>query len=66
MKRASYKSGIEWVAFNDEPNVNDLEFVSQLVSVLLLADLFETHPEKVAIDVIFTRNKSASGKKEAK
>ena len=58
MKRASYKDGIKWIAFNDEPEETEIPFVKYQISTMLLADLFQVDPEKVAIDIIFERNKN--------
>lgn len=63
MKRASYREGIAWIAMNDDPDSSDaydLEQLSGLISVLLLADLFGVDPEKVAKDVIKHRRKHLS------
>jgi hypothetical protein len=60
MKRASYKEGIMWIALNDEPtenNMQNVETVSEQISTLLLADLFERDPLDVATDIINFRNK---------
>jgi hypothetical protein len=51
-KRASYRFGIAWIALNDETGETDVEQVKGFISVLLLADLFDVPPEKVAADVL--------------
>lgn len=48
-KRASYKFGVEWIAWNDEPEETDHEIISGYISTLLLADLFTKEPMVVAI-----------------
>lgn len=55
MKRASYREGITWIAFNDEPTNMCVDDVSYFVSSLLLADLFDVEPEKVGKDVVRKR-----------
>lgn len=57
MKRASYKTGVLWIAVNDEPWDKNLERISTLISTLLLADLFELEPAKVAADVLKYRKR---------
>ena len=51
-----YKFAVEWISFNDEPMVTHLtekkDEISSLISVVLVADLFEKTPEKVAKDVL--------------
>lgn len=55
MKRARYREGVSWIANNDEPGEKSLESVAGQVSTLLLADLFDLRPEKVARDVLRER-----------
>ena len=57
MKRASYRSGIAWIAQNDEPEELDAYLVAHQISVVLLADLFDVDLEKVGRDVIKYRKK---------
>jgi hypothetical protein len=61
MKRASYRTAVQWIADNDEPTITDPAEMDGLISVLLVADLFEVESSKVAADVIALRKK-ASGK----
>jgi hypothetical protein len=56
-KRASYRAGVDWIALNDDPTIMDAEVVASLISVCLLADLFEKSQEDVARDVIRQRKK---------
>lgn len=58
MKRPSFKAAIEWIAFNDEPKVFNQEEMSNLISVLLIADIFDISPELVAKKVIAKRLKT--------
>ena len=52
MKRASYREGVAWIAMNDETGSgHSAEDIAGYVSTLLLADLFNVEPEKVASDV---------------
>lgn len=54
-KRASYRHGVSWIALNDEPVEMDPQEIASLISVLLLADLFEVEPLKVAQDIVKIR-----------
>lgn len=56
-KRASYRAGVDWIALNDETAELDVEVVQGMISVCLLADLFEKHQEDVAADVVRQRKK---------
>lgn len=60
MKRASYREAILWIADNDEPTSKDVSEVADMISVLLIADLFAVEPRRVARDVIFSRLKRAA------
>ena len=52
MKRASYRHAIFWIAMNDDADVTpDADEAVGLISVALVADLFEVSPKKVARDV---------------
>lgn len=55
MRRASYRAGVAWIAANDEPLETDAGVVADLISVLLLADLFGVDPSRVAADVLRKR-----------
>jgi hypothetical protein len=58
MKRASYRDAIDWVAQNDSPadegNLHP-ETVSELVSSVLVADIFGVEVIKVGRDVVRRR-----------
>lgn len=59
-KRASYRHAVEWVAGNDSPGEDDaldVEWVSRLVTVCLVADLFGKPDEEVGADVVRFRVK---------
>lgn len=46
------KFGINWIAFNDNPGEGDTaQEISEYVSTLLLADIFEKEPLEIAIKV---------------
>jgi hypothetical protein len=52
MKRASYREAIKWIARNDESaNDDDIEATRDLISVSLIADLFDVAAEIVAQEV---------------
>lgn len=62
MKRASYKAGVEWIALNDETACMDVNEIDGFVSTLLLADLFDVEPSKVAADILKYRQKAQAAK----
>ncbi len=53
--RASYRKGVEWIAWNDEPEDLDAEVVAEYVSTGLLADLFGKDVDEVARAVVRKR-----------
>jgi hypothetical protein len=61
MKRASYRAGIDWVAFNDFAGSpvedGDPEIVGELISSTLLGDLFDVDYAKVGADVVRRRKR---------
>ena len=57
MKHASYRNGIDWIAFNDEPECDDPNEIAGFISSILLAELFGVTNERVAADVIRLRKK---------
>jgi hypothetical protein len=57
LKQASYRAGVAWIAENDEPGDRDPSTVAELISTMLLADLFGADPSRVAADVIRYRTK---------
>ena len=61
MRNASYAFGCYWIAQNDETEDLNPETVSHYISTLLLADLFNVEPAKVAQDIIAIRTGTASG-----
>jgi hypothetical protein len=54
-KRAGYREAVQWIAHNDEPGEHDVETMADLVSVLLVADLFGKPADEVARDVVRAR-----------
>jgi len=57
---AKYKTAIEWIANNDGNGDDErlnIDHVSYMVSVCLIADLFAKDQHKVGIDVIKKRKK---------
>lgn len=60
VKRASYRSGVAWIAMNDDsgsPDATDETVVAGYISTCLLADLFGVTQERVARDVVrYRRN----------
>lgn len=55
--RASYERAIEWIAENDETGETDPTVIADLISVVLVADLWGKEPLQVARAVINRRNK---------
>lgn len=51
-KRPSWRAGVEWIAWNDEPSELDEERVAYFISSLLLADLFGKEPLEVGRAVV--------------
>jgi len=62
MKKPTYEFGVEWIALNDEPGITNWAEMEGLISVLLLADLFDRSPGQVAADVVTYRIKHEVGK----
>jgi hypothetical protein len=59
MKRPSYRNAVAWIALNDSPADNDpVEWLSGLVTVCLVADLFGVDQKEVAADVLRYREKN--------
>lgn len=57
--KPSYKKAIEFIALNDESKEMNIGNMVDLISVVLVADLFGKDPLKVASDVIKFREKSS-------
>lgn len=58
MKRPSYQSAIEWIAYNDEAGSADAmrpELVAELVTSCLVADIFDVAAARVGRDVVLHR-----------
>lgn len=56
-KRASFREGVAWIAWNDEPDERDPENVAGFISTGLLADLFGKDAEDVAKTIVRFREK---------
>jgi hypothetical protein len=59
-KRASYREGVNWIAFEDEPGDRDVEAIAGYISTCLLADLFGKDRNDVARDILRAREKDAA------
>jgi len=60
VKRASYRRAVAWIAENDsagDDNALDPQSVAELVTALLIADLFGVEPAKVGRDVVRYRER---------
>jgi hypothetical protein len=64
VKRASYREGVAWIAFNDDPENLNPEEVAYYISSLLLSDLFDVEPERVGRDVVRKRKQLAKQSRE--
>lgn len=58
---ASYKKAVQWCAENDEPTSFREEEIVDLISTLLVADIFDKTPEKVALDILNYRRQNKPG-----
>ncbi|MBY0561501.1 hypothetical protein [Hyphomicrobium sp.] len=56
---ASYSQAISWIAENDEDAETDPEVIASLISVMMVADLWDKEPETVARDVLKKRADNA-------
>lgn len=58
MKRASYRHAIEWVAENDSAgndDATDPNICAELITAVLVADIFDVPSEKVGEDIALHR-----------
>lgn len=53
--RPSYSRAIKWIADNDETAETEVARMADLISVMLVADLFGKQPADVARDVLANR-----------
>lgn len=58
---ARYAVAIDWIAVNDEPAERDVAVMATLISVLLVADLYNHAPDVVAKHVVEVRKRRADG-----
>lgn|GEM_PF-5917203 len=62
MKKPSYKHAISFIALNDAPaDRSDFDELLGYISVVLVSEIFDVTPEKVANDVLSYRNKNRQG-----
>ena len=59
MSRASYTKAVRWIADNDEDSETNLQIISELVTVCLVADVWEREPLDVAKAVLHERRSRA-------
>lgn len=60
MKRASYTEAVYWIAHNDsaaDADALDPERVGELVSSVLVADIFDVSAERVGRDIVRIRQR---------
>lgn len=59
MKRASYREAIEWIAQNDSAGVTpdnaDVEAAQDLITAVLVAEIFGVEPAEVGRDIVRRR-----------
>jgi hypothetical protein len=60
-KRPGIKEAIQWIADNDEPGETDPEAMAELVTVLMVSDIFGLPEEEIARRVLIARKKSRRG-----
>ena len=58
MKRASYREAITWIAVNDEPRWSDVDEIAGMISVTLIASIFQVEQNKIAQDILRYRVKN--------
>ena len=61
MAYVGYKAAVKWIADNDESRLadyNDVEEISGMLTVNLVADLWHKNAEDVARDVVTERKKN--------
>lgn len=56
--RPTIRAAVEWIAYNDEPSDRDVESVSDMISVVLAAELFTVAPEAIAKKVVAMRTRN--------
>ena len=60
MKQPTYAQALAWIANNDESACLDAAEMAQLISVVLVADLWGQTPEQVAETVVRARRAAQS------
>lgn len=60
-KRPGYREAVEWIALNDETGETDVEAMSGLISIAMVADLWGKDSMTVAKAVIAKRKRAAKG-----
>lgn len=61
MKRASYRAAIAWIAENDSDGDHErleIQHVAELVTSLLVADIFDVDVVRVGRDVVAQRRRN--------
>lgn len=59
---AGYRAAVEWIAMNDEDDDDhaDVEAVAEMVTVALVADVWQVSASVVAADVLEARERWSS------
>ncbi len=55
MIKPTYKSAIEWVAFNDDVEQTDVDVISEQMTVVFISDIFGVDTSKIARDILELR-----------
>jgi len=63
--RASYRHGIDWIAYNDDGAETDPDVIGSYMTTIMLADLFGKDPEVVAKAVAKKRKTINQGGSDA-
>lgn len=61
--RTTYWQAVRWIAGNDEPAQLNWYDIKDMLTVVMVADLFQTNAEDVAKDVVTVRLNMDGGKK---
>lgn len=55
--RKPYELGVAWIALNDEPLIKNVDEIAEMISVMLLAEIFGKDSLTVALDILKARER---------
>jgi hypothetical protein len=55
------QKAIEWIAYNDEPTILDIDEIKDLVSVSMASDLYDIPTKEIAKRILKLRNDKLKG-----